>query len=82
MNKLQLLMVLLRIIFGTFFQHEWEAQHFDQQVMAYLNQHYRNQGIGHADPNIGHLDFQINVWSLMKEMVFKIKVKVRVELLC
>jgi hypothetical protein len=47
MNKLKLLMVdmLLETMFSTFFQHEGEPQHFDQQVMAYLNQHYRNQGI-------------------------------------
>jgi hypothetical protein len=56
MNKLQLLMEdkLLETTISTSFQHEREPQHFDQQVMDFLNQHYRNQGIRHADPNTGH----------------------------
>jgi hypothetical protein len=51
--------MLLEIVFSILFQHDGEPPHFGQQVMAYLNQHYWNQWIGHADPNFGQQDFQI-----------------------
>jgi hypothetical protein len=50
MNELPLLMedMPLEAVLKIFFQRDGSSAYFDNEITAYLNQHYKSRWIGHA----------------------------------